>query len=1182
MLPKLRPVIVCSVNGVSKTVKANEGIRENEWSEYSFSVGEYVTEAGVLKLSQFRPLGVVTAYTDEEIAENGISFGGTFSGTRYHIDADDCLYISEIYSVRTDCTVTFDASGGTGAPSPAVSVGGVPITIPETKPVKEGFRFVGWSLDKDSFEPVDNSFVPQSDITLFAIYEETGVIIRAKADGKTVVKGVNKGGTIPCGTLEKPSEEFEGYKVALLSTSADAVSGFSADCYSLSASLSDTTVCRASGIRVKYKYVPAENTTTDLTKLLEKKPQINVITGGIGGIEAEENICADEWATAEFDLGKSSKLSGTTEIVLEHIQLRMLSTYASGAADGADNMFGSSPAIHVAPNDKLYLGGVEIIYKYDYEVTFDANGGVCAPDSEYVAAGFGIKLTGAEPQRIGFSFGGWGLTPNAEKSEAVAAGYIPSGNTTLYAIWEYDGNYSLGEPAICEPTPGERRVIAKNQSIYSDDTAVFSDNIPGYLEGREFAYAAKTPKNLLVIEKGRVYILVTDSEDEVQNLVNQGFAKLGSIPANDLSEGISEDYDVMSNYFSITSTVSCGASAIIISDITGPDDSLLPGKIIVKPEEQLEEHPEYEEYLNGNRSFGGCPSITETPDGRLWLSITSGGKGEDMYNYAMLYCSSDGGESWGEPVLVADPKTPVRTSEPLTWCDPDGRLWFFWSQMYTPGKSNSDGRMGVWCIKTDDGGETWSEPKRIAHGFSNQNPIVLSDGTWMLPVNIWNNNNSHPELKELQNPTIYVSNDKGENWTLKGICKVHSNSYFYENAVTELSDGRLWMIMRTVSAGIEETFSSDGGATWSDAVNAGISMTSGRAGLDKLSDGRIIVVSHDDELANGARTYLTVWLSEDGGETFPYKLLLDEVGWYPNTVVCADGSIYITYDRNRGAGGCAMLARVSAEDIRAGKLVTAASFIKWLVQKGNCKTVDKATVSFDTDGGEALSPMTFTASAATNGTQNPEPFAVKVLPKANKSGFSFVGWATEKGGEAVLPAGANYTPQSMTETLYAVYTEEGYDVSLSYKTIRQDGAFENKANLGRIVISNESGVVATLNEPNDIASSVVTLSTRLTSGQYSFVIEKNGYASHSGEFTVSDSALALESISLVPGDIKDSEEDFCGDGVIDIFDLSRILRAFSSDASNSPREILDINEDGAVTVEDIAAVKASLAAVKSE
>ena len=52
--------------------------------------------------------------------------------------------------------------------------------------------------------------------------------------------------------------------------------------------------------------------------------------------------------------------------------------------------------------------------------------------------------------------------------------------------------------------------------------------------------------------------------------------------------------------------------------------------------------------------------------------------------------------------------------------------------------------------------------------------------------------------------------------------------------------------------------------------------------------------------------------------------------------------------------------------------------------------------------------------------------------------------------------------------------------------------------------------------------------------------------------------------------------------MIDIYDLSRILRAFSSDASASPREILDINEDGAVTVEDIAAVKAFLAAVKAE
>ena len=60
---------------------------------------------------------------------------------------------------------------------------------------------------------------------------------------------------------------------------------------------------------------------------------------------------------------------------------------------------------------------------------------------------------------------------------------------------------------------------------------------------------------------------------------------------------------------------------------------------------------------------------------------------------------------------------------------------------------------------------------------------------------------------------------------------------------------------------------------------------------------------------------------------------------------------------------------------------------------------------------------------------------------------------------------------------------------------------------------------------------------------------------------------------LVAGDTAESFADICGDGKIDADDFIRILRSFDSAASMHLRDITDINEDGSVTVEDLAYIK---------
>ena len=68
---------------------------------------------------------------------------------------------------------------------------------------------------------------------------------------------------------------------------------------------------------------------------------------------------------------------------------------------------------------------------------------------------------------------------------------------------------------------------------------------------------------------------------------------------------------------------------------------------------------------------------------------------------------------------------------------------------------------------------------------------------------------------------------------------------------------------------------------------------------------------------------LTAWLSEDDGKTWKGGLMLDERKGisYPDGFQAPDGTIYISYDRNRATDGEILLARFTEEDILARKLV---------------------------------------------------------------------------------------------------------------------------------------------------------------------------------------------------------------------------------------------------------------------
>ncbi len=360
------------------------------------------------------------------------------------------------------------------------------------------------------------------------------------------------------------------------------------------------------------------------------------------------------------------------------------------------------------------------------------------------------------------------------------------------------------------------------------------------------------------------------------------------------------------------------------------------------------------EYDYDQLDYGMTIGIERTSNGRLWACWVGGGDSPEAF--FVLATSDDNGESWSKPRLVIDTHSDDLPMDRSTlvgnlWTDPLGRLWLIFDQSM----GMFDGRAGVWvtiCENPDDETPEWSEPRRIWHGVTLNKPTVLSNGEWMLPISLDQRNGFGPfkdcfrELDPYRGANVFVSTDKGSTWKRRG-CVRFPNPDWHEHMIVEREDGSLWMLARTAK-GIMQSESTDLGTTWSEpTVPEGIAQPNARFHVRRMSSGRLLLIKHGDKIdSHQGRVQLSAWLSEDDGKTWKGGLVLDERRGisYPDGFQAPDGTIYISYDRNRAKDGEILLARFTEEDVLAGKLVSEGSKLKMLISRPLAgKTAEQGT-----------------------------------------------------------------------------------------------------------------------------------------------------------------------------------------------------------------------------------------------
>ncbi len=204
-------------------------------------------------------------------------------------------------------------------------------------------------------------------------------------------------------------------------------------------------------------------------------------------------------------------------------------------------------------------------------------------------------------------------------------------------------------------------------------------------------------------------------------------------------------------------------------------------------------------------------------------------------------------------------------------------------------------------IRSVDNGKTWSKREPLPEGFLGpiKNKPLLINGVLVCPSSTEKNGwKAHMEF----------TNDFGKTWTKSEPINDGKTLSAIQPSILTYKNGALQILCRSQNRTINESWSSDGGKTWSP-MQASL-LPNNNSGTDAvtLSDGKLLLVYNhvkpDVSLprGKGARTPLNVAISNDGKKWFSAAILEDSPVSqysYPSVIQTKDGMVHIVYTWRR-------------------------------------------------------------------------------------------------------------------------------------------------------------------------------------------------------------------------------------------------------------------------------------------
>ena len=437
-------VSTCSQCGYTKTSAQTYTVSYNANGGYNAPASQTKVHGVTLTLSSSIPYRFNYEFlgwsTSSSATTATYTAGGSYTG-----NASVTLYAVWRYKPAT-YTVTFDANGGTGAPGRQTKTYGVTLTLTTIQPTRRNYLFLGWSKDRNATSAsysAGGSYTDNADVTLYAVwrYDPEAYTIRYDANGGTgAPASQTKTYGVPL-TLSavKPTRagyEFLGWSTDPMTMLTDYAPG---ERYTDEASVTFYAV---------WRYIP---------KTFEVKYDAN----GGGNTPAGQ-----------------TKIEDVTLILTSTIPTRYGYTFKGWATSSSATSATYQAGGNYTANESVTLYAVWEVNTYT--VSFDANGGTDAPNSQKKTHGQNLILTVAIPTRPNHVFLGW-ATDSTSKSVAYAPGatYTVEEDVTLYAVWqEKNYDFSVSDLTVTPDEIEQYGKVTVKFRVDSWDRNLPYENIP--------------------------------------------------------------------------------------------------------------------------------------------------------------------------------------------------------------------------------------------------------------------------------------------------------------------------------------------------------------------------------------------------------------------------------------------------------------------------------------------------------------------------------------------------------------------------------------------------------------------------------------------------------------------------------------------------------------------------------
>lgn len=304
-----------------------------------------------------------------------------------------------------------------------------------------------------------------------------------------------------------------------------------------------------------------------------------------------------------------------------------------------------------------------------------------------------------------------------------------------------------------------------------------------------------------------------------------------------------------------------------------------------------------DEFIFDTASFpqSHAATIAETPKGLVtaWFGGT-----KERNPDVGIWVSRQVQSKWTAPVEVANgiQNDTLRYAcwNPVLYQVPGGELILF----YKTGPNVAAWK--AWIKTSADNGQTWSAAKALPDGLIGpvkNKPVRLKDGAIIAP--------SSTEGKGWK-VHFEVSKDNGRTWTKVGPINDGTTLNAIQPSILQHKDGKLQILARSRNRAIVESWSEDGGKTWSPLAKTNLPNNNSGTDAVTLKDGRhLLVYNHvlpPDTLAKGPRTPLNLSFSKDGKQWYASLILEDSPisqYSYPSIIQSNDGMVHIVYTWRR-------------------------------------------------------------------------------------------------------------------------------------------------------------------------------------------------------------------------------------------------------------------------------------------